>query len=226
MARFFRVSLLVAVASALVATVAFANIPDPNLSTVPGYITVSDDGSYVVTIQVRGPQGGVDGALVELETSPDADTLVAWANPVPGGADAPSQLLSGGGRIFAKNADATGNVTFRLAGGGCIDKAAYAGNGFICQVRADGVVLGEPGINSFDVVNSNGDLPTDIDQNVCLNGASAVGLADAVFHARNIKSGANAVCSDFTEPYGDGVGLTDGVVIVKEVKKGAGETCQ
>ncbi len=225
MARFFRVSLLVAVASALVATVAFANIPDPALSTVPGYITVSDDGSYTVTIQVRGPQGGVDGALVELEVSSDADALVAWANPVPGGADSPSQILVGGGRIFAKNANSVGDVTFNIAGGGCIDAAAFSGGSFICQVRADGVLLGEPGINSPDVVNTNGDLPTDIDASICLSNTSGVSVSDAVFHARNIKSGAASVCSDFTDPYGDGVSVSDAVVAAGYIKAGSSESC-
>ncbi len=148
--------------------------PDPSCSTIPAMVTVTPDGSaaYTVRIVVCG-RGPVSGAYVELEFSSEADSLISWAP----GQDHPLLLAV---------ADANGEATFHVAAGGCLDPATWGGGSFIAQVRADGVLMAEVGVNSPDAVNAQGLTPTDSGRTTCDDGIFQVSLADAVFHARNI----------------------------------------
>jgi hypothetical protein len=229
MARFFRVSLLAAVALAFVATGASANIPLPELSTVPDMLTISPDGSFEIVIIIQGSQGPVTGSYVEIEFSPEAEGLVAWTVPVPGGADVPG-VGPGGGYLFTGNTDANGEIRFKLAGGGCL---AQKNNSepvepYIAQVRADNILMNEPGVNSPDAVDSNGNLPEDLLYSICSQTTSTteVGLADALYHTPQIKTGGVEVCSNFTGPdYSDPISIGDAGVLTPYVKAGTSGTC-
>ena len=233
MNRFFRVSALAAAVLAL-AVPAVANIPDATLSVVPTFVTIAPDGggSVVnVTIQVNGALGGVDGAYVTLEFSEDATALIAWSDPVPVGADVPTQTCPT--RVYAKAANSFGTAVFHIAGGGCVVEPAYAGTIYISEVKADDIVLAQREVNSPDVVNGSGYLPTDDDPNnpgsplgpVCDAGVMSVSLADAVFHAPSVKSGSYDDCSDLAAPYGGTIDLGDAGVITVYIKAGSSAAC-
>ena len=192
--RFSFVALL-----AICAAGASANIPNPGLSNVPDAITLSPGARFAsnpiggFSVHVEGPLGPVNGALVEVEVSPAADALVSWCKAPYGGAS--GQIHP----ILTGMTDANGNVTppFEFYGGSCLDPARFFGATFIAQVRADGIVLDEPFINSPDVVNASGkkatDTPPAAGQRRCdlvagVNTAQ-VSLSDAVFHTRPIKLG-------------------------------------
>ncbi len=84
MSRLIRLSFLVVTAVAMCTTGAFANLPDPGLSDIPGAITLSPGTRYGgnpiggYTCRVNGLLGPVSGSFVEVEIAPDADALVAW----------------------------------------------------------------------------------------------------------------------------------------------------
>ncbi len=233
MNRFFRVSALAAAVLAL-AVPAVANIPDATLSVVPTFVTVAPDGGGAVvnvTVQVNGALGGVGGAYVTIEFSEDATALIAWSDPVPGGADIPIQTCPT--RIYAKAADGLGTAVFQIAGGGCVVEPAFVGTLYVSEIKADDIVLAQREVNSPDAVNGSGYLPTDDDPGnpgnpigpVCTSGGMSVSLADAVFHAPAIKSGTYSKCSDLSAPYGGSIDLGDAGVITVYIKSGAGASC-
>lgn len=226
MNRFFRVSALAAAVLAL-AVPAVANIPDAALSVVPTFITVAPDGGGAVvnvTVQVNGALGGVDGAYVTIEFSEDATALIAWSDPIPGGADVPIQTCPT--RIYAKAANASGTAVFHIAGGGCVVEPAYVGNLYIAEVRADDIVLAQREVNSPDVTDGTGRLPTDAPIGpVCDAGTMSVGLADAVFHSPFFKSGTYEKCSDLAAPYGGTIQVGDAVIGTVYIKSGSSAAC-
>jgi hypothetical protein len=226
MSRLIRISFLVVTAVALCAAGAYANIPQADLSDVPDVITLSPGMGYTgnpigeFAIHVEGTVTGVASAFVEVEISPDADVLVAWcvgqAHP----------LITG-------TADGSGDITFTINGGGCIDPAEFFGATFIAQVRADGVVLEEVAMVSPDAVNSQGRVPTDFEVNNCEDTGggpeTVVGLSDAVFHTRPIKLGEQEICSKSTSPFfgtGSEVNLTDAVNLTPYIKNSNVCACQ
>jgi len=233
MNRFFRVSALAAAVLAL-AVPAVANIPDAALSVVPTFVTIAPDGGGTtvnVTVQVNGALGGVDGAWVTIEFSPDATALIAWSDPVPGGADVPIQTCPS--RVYAKAANSSGTAVFHIAGGGCVVEPAYVGTIYVSEIKADDIVLAQREVNSPDAVNGSGYLPTDDDPAnpgnpigpVCDSGVMSVSLADAVFHAPVVKQGTYGKCSDLSAPYGGTIDLGDAGVITVYIKSGASAAC-
>jgi hypothetical protein len=100
---------------------------------------------------LRQEQGPIEGALVEIEFSPEATALLAWSDPIPQYADIPTQYNPG--RIYSKTTRAGGSARFWIAGGGCIRSEDLPDVDLIVQIRADGVVLGEREVNSLDVVD-------------------------------------------------------------------------
>lgn len=227
MARFLRLSLVVAASLALAAS-ASANIPTPEASNVPDILTIAPDGfvsggATGYSVNVAGPLGPVSGAIVEIEFAPGAapntEGLVAWCN----GQTHP---------IVSGVANGAGDASFFIEGGGCINPADYGGGSFVAQVRADGIVLGEPGVNSPDVTNNAGQLPTDTNMATRPDGASncdtgtnttEVGLADAVFHTVPIAISSDEFCSNVDG--NPGVGLGDGVILTVYIQGGASCSC-
>ena len=191
-----------------------ADFPDPTCSTVPELIPISPDGSIPFTITViECGVGPVVGSVVTLEFSPEVDALIAWA---PGQAHP----------FLTKTSDANGEVTFNIAGAGCIDSSRFTPTIFIAQVIADGSLIGRPMVNSPDAVNSQGLLPTELGTNICENGESMIGLSDAVFFTRPIKLGLVEPCAKFAGPADEPVHLGDAVIITPFVKDGAFLVCQ
>lgn len=107
-----------------------------------------------------------------------------------------------------------GRAVFFYAGGGCIDGTSGGGSpGVVTVADGSGTVVGTVNLrvaNSVDRYNGG-------------FGTCEVGLTDAVFHTQAIATGAIAVCSDFTAPYGDPVSLSDAVIIGAHVT--AGTSC-
>lgn len=234
MTRFLRAGLIAAAALAIVSTGAMANIPDASLSIVPTFITITPDGNFPVVIKVNGQLGPVAGAVVTIEFSPDATRLIAWADPLQNG-DAPSHLECAAEpyRTYTAVANGLGEATFQIAGGGCIESAAYAnanGTLFITHIEADHVPLGESQVNSPDVVNSVGHKCTYTQnnpngENLCEAGTSVVSPNDGSYHAPQFKNGAVDLCSDYTDPYGDGGNPADASVAGDYIKNSLGLSC-
>ena len=208
---------------------------EPNLSNVPDALTLSPGLRYPsnpiggFTVHVERSLGPVQGSFVELEIASDADLLVSWCRaPFGGTAGQSHPILTG----FT---DANGNVTFEVYGGGCLNPDDFYGATFIAQVRADGIVLDEPFINSPDAVDYLGrkatDTPPEGGALRCDPGAegvsvAAVSLSDAVFHTRRIKLGLREKCTKFTPPFNGAVAVNDAVFLTPYVKNGNVCKCQ
>ncbi len=219
----------VTVAATVVATPRSAGAigpPDPHLSVVPPMVTVAPDGSRPYTVVVILAQGPVAGAYVEVEFSPEATALVAWTVPVPPGADIP-ETGPGGGFLFAGTTDANGEVSFHIAGAGCVAEKVGTVDPYIVQVRADNVVLAEPVVNSPDAVDADGVLPEELDTSICdpVTSSTSVGLADALFHTAAIKQGLVEICTDFTDDGNPAVGLGDAGILTPYVRDGTAGSC-
>ena len=213
---------------------AAAGPPPINLSNVPDAMTLSPGSRYAAnpiggfTVHVEGPLGPTEASFVEVEVSSDADVLVSWCQAPHGGAS--GQVHP----ILTGFTDANGNITFEVYGGGCLDPADFFGATFIVQVRADGIVLDEPFINSPDVVNEQGQKATDtpptggVKRCDSVNDLSIaqVSLSDAVYHTQPIKAGLREACTKFTPPYSGNVGVSDAVFLTPYVKNGSVCNCQ
>jgi len=231
MSRLTRISFLLVMVLAVTTTGALANIPSPELSSVPDRLTLGlgatfplkpgvgssptvDNPIGTFNVHVAGPAGAVGGSFVEVEIAPDIDGLVAWC------VGQTHPVLSG----FA---DGNGDITFAFQGGGCIIRGSFPHTSFIAQVRADGIVLKEPDISSPDAVNSNGKKPTTVPRgNNCIGGVTSAGLSDGVFHTRPIKQNLIEPCTKFSSPYNAPVALLDAVYVSPYIKLGRSCTCQ
>jgi hypothetical protein len=232
MSRLIRVSFVALLA--ICAAGASANVPNPGLSNVPDAITLSPGARFAsnpiggFTVHVEGPLGPVAGSFVEVEVSPDADVLVSWCKAPFGGAS--GQVHP----ILTGFTDANGNKTFEYFGGSCLDPADFFGATFIAQVRADGIVLDEPYINSPDAVDAKGKKATDTPPTggikrcdlVATVNVAQVSLSDAVFHTRPIKLGLKEACSKFSPPFNATVGVQDAVFLTPYIKAGSKCDCQ
>jgi hypothetical protein len=121
MVHFIRGSMMCIVTLGVYAIGSSANIPDPDLSSVPAYLTMTPASNsqgiqakgiqaaafvpFLFTMVVEGPGGPIANALVELEFSPDGDDLITWC-------DGETHPLKSG------VTDANGEVTFTFYGGG------------------------------------------------------------------------------------------------------------
>jgi len=205
------------------------------LSNVPDVMTLSPGARYTsnpiggFTVHIEGRLGPVSGSLVEVEVSPEADVLVSWCRaPYGGAAGQVHPILSG-------LTDVNGNVTFEVYGGGCLDPNQYLGATFIVQVRAEGIVIDEPAINSPDAVDQQGrratDAPPEGGAARCDLGpggtpVASVSLSDAVYHGAAIKLGARQICTKFTPPFNGSVGVSDATFLTPYIKNGNVCNCQ
>ncbi len=215
----------------LVASLAFA--PPAGAGTIiydgiPDAITITPDGSFPVSVVVLTTNGPVNGAYVEIEFSPVATELIAWTDPLPPGADAPT-IGPGGGYLFSGNTDPNGEVVFHIAGGGCVagKNPQLDVQPYVTQIRADNILLAEPIVNSPDAVDYGGVLPEDLGANICdpLSSTTLVGLADALFHTPAIKQGAQEICTDFTKDHDPAINLGDASILTPYVVAGTTGSC-
>jgi len=215
-------AILLIAASAMLAATAFANVITPSLCEVPDVVTLSPGARYGgnpvggYLVHVEGTVGPVNGAIVDVEFSEDADVLVAWCQ----GQTHP---------ILTGSTNASGDVNFEFFGGGCLDpvKAPSATfSTYIVQVRADDIVLKEPSVSSPDRADGNGKVATDSKYVLCDGGTTTVGLSDAVAHTRPIKLALVDQCTKFTPPFDQPVGLDDAVYVTPYIKNSNFCTCQ
>jgi hypothetical protein len=196
-----------------------ADVPDPSCSIAPPAVTITPDGTAHFDVVARVWSWAdqachpVANAFIEIEFSPEADNLIAWA---PG---QPHPIVSG-------IADAEGKFSFTIRGAGCVPKFFPGQITYTTQIRYNGIVINEVGINSPDVVNNAGKLPLDLGHNICENGITQVSLSDAIFHTAPIKMGLVEECSRFTGPVTEPVTLADALFLTPYIKAGVVLTCQ
>jgi hypothetical protein len=195
-----------------------ADVPNPNATVVPGAIPLSPGprfpsnpiGGY--NVHVEGPLGPLQGVLVEVEISPEADALIAWcegqAHPIQSG--------------FT---DANGNKTFTYFGGGCVLPEDIPQAAYVAEVRFDGVAQQvHPYVASPDVVNIMGERAVSAG-GACENNQSTVGLSDATYHTVPIMTASHSACSKFTPPFNGAVGIPDAVSVTPYIKSGSSCAC-
>jgi hypothetical protein len=200
MGRSFLPAVTAALAGAFLAGTVHAGIPDPALSDVPNVVG-SPGGTLAYQVRVLGSSGPVEGALVRLAFSAEAEALLCWCS----GQTRPE--------IDAVS-DAAGVATFHIAAGGCLDPAHLSEPPV--QVFADGILLAEVGLVSPDVVDNFGLHPW---QGWNPGTSCSVGLPDGVAHTGPVKTGSYSYCSDLDS---DGsVGLLDAVLLTVPIKTGA-----
>jgi hypothetical protein len=220
MPRVAALLILCLVALSASATGSLANIPDPDLSEVPEFLTLTPASTggegielvaFPLTVSVIGQGGPVANALVELEFSEAADKLITWCD----GSTHP--LVTG-------VSNANGDVTFVFYGGGCVTPGAFGGPTYIWQARANGIVLQEGAVNSPDAVDTRGRTVTQNNQNNApanyvpncdlippITGvpSATVGLSDAVYHTPAYSLSQPNECSKYLPPFQAGATLGD-----------------
>jgi hypothetical protein len=197
----FRILAVAALLLTLGVGAAMAGNPDPNLSTVPN-VVVSPNGALAYQVDVQGSAGAIEGALVVLRFTAEANGFLCWC----AGQDRPE---------ISSITDAAGLATFNIQGGGCLDPAAL-GAGFAVEVFADGILLDEVGVVSSDAADDAGVFPPD---GWNPGGTCAVGLSDASIHTTPISGGAYAFCTDINSDLA--VDLVDAVILTPQISGGA-----
>lgn len=188
-----------------------AEIPDPDLITVPDILTVTPDASRLVRIIIIGQLGPLSGSMVEITFTPTADALIAWGT----GQSHPS---------VTSITNAAGEADFYLAGGGCV--VASGVGVVVAQVTADGIPIGESKVvNSPDAVNSAGQSAMTLGAPICESGQIIVGLSDATYHTQAISQGTVQPCSKFSGDPADPVGIQDAVIVTPYLVAGTVGTC-
>lgn len=182
MARFFRTSLLLA-AAALVASGAMANIPDPDLSTVPQMITTQPNLLLTLnTVVVVGGQGPITGATVDLIMVNNSADLLCWC---PG--ETPDS--------WSEVTDGSGTCNFDIAGGGCVDEDRFEDQ--VSELYADGILMYRPGFNSVDILDNGGNLATDANYDPATDGVCAVNSGDASYFGSALLGSVFEPCTKF-----------------------------
>lgn len=200
MRGFFRITLL-AFIMMLVSGTSFATIPDPTTSIVPN-VVYNPNGAAEYTVVVNNSNGApLNGATVLVVFSSEADGLICWcANQ-----EHP---------IIEAVTNVSGEATFNIAAGGCIDPSLVASPPAV-QVFANGVLLGEVGAVGADAVDQAGTLPT---SGWNPGGSCDSTLPDAVFFTVPISTNTYTFCVDFNS---DGAtGILDAVFITVPLSTG------
>lgn len=182
MNRRFRLATLVSAIMLTAASAAFAGIPDCNLSVIPNVIAVPDS-SMPTTMTIVSSSGPLANALVELRYTAQGNSDACWCTSQPH----PS--------VFQVT-NASGQATFKIAGGGCLNPATIAG-GVAIQVYVNNILCKEIGQVSPDVISTT-------------TPPCAVSLADAVSFTGPLSSATYGFCYDLNSDLS--VGLTDAVL--------------
>jgi len=185
-----RKAIVVAALGLLVASVAAANVPVPELSTVPQCVPIAPNGGLTYKVTIVGTGGPINASRVEMRFITVADTLICWCTPRP--TPRPPSYYA--------TTNASGVANFNLRGGACIQYALAAIPGsldYAGEIFADGVKMQEYGMVSPDAVDAAGNMATS--SPAWLPGGScAVGLADAVQHTTPLASSTYEWCTDIT----------------------------
>lgn len=200
MGRWIHVLSTALVVGVAMAGVASAGVPNPSLSTVPN-IVLSPDGSMPTTIIVVGDEGAIDTALVQVVFSAETAGIICWCT----GQTQP--LIQG-------QTNASGEVTFNVAGGGCVDPLSV-GVPPAVEVFANGILLAEVGTVSVDAVDDNGLLPTEGWDPLLV---CTAGLIDALHHTQPIANGFYSFCTDLDSDMD--CDLDDALLITPGLKNG------
>jgi len=200
---------------------ASAQIPEPDESHVPDHVTITPDGAFEYAVQIIRYGAPVADVSVVIRFSATATRLIAWSD---GAGDVPShpETEAEPYREYTRVTDANGEAGFHIAGGGCIEISDFPSPIYIAQVRAGGVILMEPQVNSPDAVDDGGRLCTDLGTCIEQGGFTSVSASDAAYHAPSVKQGLVNPCSDFTEPFGDAITAADATVLAAYVKDAIG----
>ncbi len=192
MDRLLRKVIVVAALGLLVASVAAANVPVPELSNVPRCLAISPTGTLAYKVTIVGTGGPINASSVEVRFTSVADTLICWCSPRP--TPRPPS--------FFASTNASGVATFNIHGGGCIayNLAAIPGpKKYAAEVFADNVKMQECGTVSPDAVDASGRTPISAANGVWdPAGVCATGLADAVQHTTPLATSTYEWCTDIT----------------------------
>jgi hypothetical protein len=192
--------LIAGLAVALGSAPAWAGIPEAANSTVPN-VVYNPTGSkeYIVVIRDAG-NNPLQDIEVRIQFSAEADTTVCWCV---------GQVHP----LIGATTDVNGEASFFISAGGCLDPGHYADPPI--SVFANGVLMGEVGGVSADVVDGSGNLPH---EGWNPGGSCVNGLPDAVYFTPPIQTGFYDYCTDFNS---DGaVDLNDAVFITVPISQG------
>jgi hypothetical protein len=212
MIRNLRSVLALTACGVLAAVVASANVPVPELSTVPrcfqlhpsttiANLIPANAAKYNVTI--LGTGGPINAAAVQIRMITPGDTLACWCNGLPG----PRPY------VFQQSTNGAGVARFVIGGGGCIQwnlGAIPGGQDFAGEVFADGVRMQEVGLVSSDAVDAAGRRATDTPR-WAPGGTCAAGLGDAVEHTNPLATNTYDWCTDFN--CDNNSGASDAVIV-------------
>lgn len=173
---------LVPLALAFMATTAMAGIPDCNLSVIPNVIA-SPNGTIPTTFTIVSTSGPINGATVELRYSVNGNAAACWCT---------GQVHP----IISGVTNASGQVTFNVSGGGCLNPATISG-GVAIEVYVNNIPCKQIGQVSPDVVSTT-------------TAPCQVALADAVNFTTPLSTSSYSYCHDLNSDLA--VGLTDAVL--------------
>jgi hypothetical protein len=208
MDRFLRRVLALAVVGVASASLAYANVPDPTLSTVPRCVGVSPSGALAYRVTIVGSGGPINASRVEIRFNIPGDTLLCWCSVTPDPGPVPAT------HSFFANTTIAGVATFNIRAGGCIQYglAAIPGASDIAgEIFADGVKMQEFGTVSPDAVDNSGRLPTTTASLWDPAGTCATGLADAVQHTTPLSTATYDWCTDIN--CDNACGVADAVIL-------------
>lgn len=208
MDRFVRRALALALLGVACASLASANVPIPELSTVPKCVAISPTGALAYRVTILGTAGPINASSVEVRFNIPGDTLVCWCSTVPDPGPVPAT------HSFFATTNSQGIATFNIRGGGCIEYLLSAIPGSwdaAGEIFADNVKMGEFGTVSPDAVDGAGRLPTGTASLWDPNGTCGTGLADAVQHTTPLATANYQWCTDVN--CDNLTGLTDAAIL-------------
>jgi hypothetical protein len=182
MHRYLRVVALLPLTVAFMATAAISGTPDCSLSIIPNVIA-TPNGTIPTTFTIVSASGPIGGALVELGYSANGNAAGCWC------AGQVHPTISG-------TTNSSGQVTFNVSGGGCLNPANISG-GTAIGVFVNDIACKQIGQISPDVVSST-------------SAPCAVTLADAVDFTGFLATSSFSYCHDLNSDLA--VGLTDAVL--------------
>jgi hypothetical protein len=178
---------------AAAATPALAGIPDCNLSVIPNVIA-SPGGTIPTTMTIVSTSGPISGATVELRYTANGNAAGCWCT---------GQVHP----IISGTTNGSGQVTFNVSGGGCLNPATISG-GVAIEVYVNNIPCKQIGQVSPDVISTT-------------SPPCAVTLADAVNFTGPLSTATYGFCHDLNSDLS--VGLTDAVLFTTPASTAA--TC-